>query len=731
MKKQILITAIILSTLSSGAFAIDDNSDLKKFAETNIQEYFYQPPSALNNSSETTEESNSEKRTVYPIFKQLRIRLTNFYNEREYKNYQKLLEKQKNQYQENYTEEILRDVQDNAQNTMVTEDESKKSEEQISEDTLKLEGAVKQQVTSKDAQLDADKVRFNQETMDIIATGKPVLYFPPQKTTIKAKKMIYNHASNILKAIDNVEVIKDGQTSHGDYLELNMNEETGFLDNVKSEASVLTVNARKATMDEKQVILYDGEMVSEHSFILRLETEMVGGYEYRNMVVPKDQQSKITDVIGDTKINVQSDEIIINAKKYNDTITLKKSKIRYGDVELFRIPSMTFHTNKNHDYFEANYPELGSRSMIGMFAGPGFVLDTPLQKGSSIKIIPIVNNGGGKFGFGGLAKYRSATNSTMFGYTSSYNRPVLQGYQKLDDKLSLQYGMNSYMDEWFLGYRMAKYNAELLYKDETVIPKTFADNLGFTYKQRVGLGYMHDNDFGNSSDGFRKDNLGTMRARYMAEAIQDLYKYEKPEEGLMFKISLILQGSAAVYGTGDTQFIGRVGSGIETQYKRWFQSLRYYASAYQDGSPMQAYDGYRYGHGSFYIREAFRICKYLTIAWSAGINTTNDAPNSKFFQENAFLLMIGPDDFKIHIGYDWEREQTFVNCVIAMDTKGSSLGYKKLVIKNPDRLAKNDLNQPELKVFDNMAEDKKKPKTKKRMMYAEVIDIEDPDKEQI
>lgn len=51
-------------------------------------------------------------------------------------------------------------------------------------------------------------------------------------------------------------------------------------------------------------------------------------------------------------------------------------------------------------------------------------------------------------------------------------------------------------------------------------------------------------------------------------------------------------------------------------------------------------------------------------------------------------------------------------------------------IKNPDRIAKSNQEDVELKVYDveNNPSDKK---IQKKMMYAEVIDIEDPNKEQI
>ena len=186
-------------------------------------------------------------------------------------------------------------------------------------------------------------------------------------------------------------------------------------------------------------------------------------------------------------------------------------------------------------------------------------------------------------------------------------------------------------------------------------------------------------------------------------------------------------------GTGDTQFVGRVGPFVHSQVKNWMQDVGFFMSAYQDNTPLQMYDAYRYGHSMFIIRESLRLCKYVTVAWSGVIRTDerNNPANNDMFQENSFILAFGPDDFKISVGYDWVRQQTYFSFVLAMDTKGSSLDYEKMVIKNPDRLARSNREEPELKVYEtenNTVDNKPVPK---KMMYAEVIDIEDPNREQL
>lgn len=740
MKKSFLITALILSLTSQAVLSaelIKSPDDLEKV----FNESFYESPlSTPMPNVEVKEGSTMPPCKGMPVFKKVRIKITNKIREKDYKKTLELIEQEKQRQAEmeaKELEELNKELNINYKKDEKSDDSAKSDvknkqenkSEVNSENTLELEGGVKEHVTSNDVTLDADNIDYDDKTLDIIATGSPVLFFPPQNVTIKADKLVYNNVSNILKAYGKVEVIRDGHSVFGDYLQINLNEENAFMDNIETKASMMTVRARKSEMEDDKIILHNGKMSSEESYILDFHTKMIGGNQFNRMIIDDEEKSSITDEVGDTAINIKAKDIIFNAKRDHDVITLKKAQINYGDTHLFTIPSITAHTNKKREFFDANYPEFGSRGKLGMFLGPGFVFDTPLQSGSTLKVMPILNNKSG-IGFGGMLKYRSATNYTDFAYGSAADVFILKGKQVFDDRLYLQYGANSYMDEWWFGPRMPKYTAELVYHDRGMIPSTIGKGLDLNFSHRFGFGYMQNNDINRHGENIQSADVGTIRTRYMAEVSQSLFNYEDRENLRLFNLALVMQGSAALYGTGDTQFVGRIGPRVHTQYKYWMQDIGFYASAYQDGTPMQMYDMYRYGHANVYLREALRLNKYVTVAWSGTLTLTGDSPNGEMFQENSFILALGPDDFKVNIGYDWVRRQTYFAFVLAMDTKGSSVEFDRMEIKNPDRIAKSNQEDVELKVYDveNNQSDKK---VQKKMMYAEVIDIEDPNKEQI
>jgi len=135
---------------------------------------------------------------------------------------------------------------------------------------------------------------------------------------------------------------------------------------------------------------------------------------------------------------------------------------------------------------------------------------------------------------------------------------------------------------------------------------------------------------------------------------------------------------------------------------------------------------YRYGHSNLRIREALRLNKYLTVGWAGSITLTDDSPNGKLFQENMFMFSIGPDDFKVNLGYDIMRKMTYFIVSVMLDAKNTSVEFDKMEIKNAERLGQSPHNDN----ADSVAFKETKA-TVKKLQYAEVVDIEDPDKESI
>lgn len=721
--KKIVITALIVLSFQGAQAAELANSpyDLDTMYDT----YYEAPiPLPMPDTEEDKKIINMSSETKgTPLFKRMRIKVTNFFRTKDYAYYEKQQKLQEEAFEDDF-EENIKNVNNLTQEASVEENAVQEGEQ-----TIELTGGVLEQKQENDVILDCDNIVYDEVKDEMEAIGSPVLIFPPQQVTLKADKMTYNKTSNILKAYGNVKLIKADSTVYGDYVQINMNEENAFMDNVKFKQANFIVNTRKATAENDKIVFDEGNMKTEGSYILNLQTQMIRGQDFTRMLIDDEDRSHLSDTVGDVPFKITAEKIKVEGKKDHDTVTLENGKIYYGDTKLWKFKKFTAHTDKAHSYFEANYPELGSRSRLGMFVGPGVVYDLP--NGAVVKAIPFLNYKSG-FGVGGALKYRSAHNTTDFAYGSAEDIFVLRGKQRLDDKLFLQYGVNSYVNEGFFGQNMAKYAAELYYEDKTRVRDTLAKDLDLTFRHRAGIGYMHNTTYNKYFGDIPNKDIGTARFKYMAEIDQSVFHRENKENLTLFDLALSMQGSAAVYGTGDTQFVGRVGPRIHTQYKRWMQDIGYYISAFDDNTPLARFDTYRYGRSSVYIREALRVCKYLSVGWSGNINLSDDAPNGKMFQENAFIIAVGPDDFKLNLGYDFMRRQTYFAFTVAMDMKNSSIEYKKMEIKNPDRIARNDDKPVKLiPTFEEAQQAKSQKKNTPVLQYAEVIDIEDPDREQL
>jgi len=148
--------------------------------------------------------------------------------------------------------------------------------------------------------------------------------------------------------------------------------------------------------------------------------------------------------------------------------------------------------------------------------------------------------------------------------------------------------------------------------------------------------------------------------------------------------------------------------------------MGYYFSAYEDNTPMPVFDAYRYGKQNLFLREYLRVNKYLTVSWFGSICITNDAPNNRDLQENAFYISVGPDDIKFHIGYDFIRETMYCLVEIGMDAKGTTVEYDTLEIKQ-DKKAKRSESPKKATTFEGA----EKPKVLQRAVVEDIRVIED------
>ncbi len=548
-------------------------------------------------------------------------------------------------------------------------------------------------------------MKYNPDKTLVEAIGGVEITIPAQNVIMTADKMTFNQVTNIIELFDNVKVVKAGNEVFGDYMKINLNEESGVLDNLRASQYVFDIQAEHGYMFGDDILTTNGKISSRYDKIISMYTSGFGT-DIQRMILPEEEMKFLVTDIKDNKMVVKVKELNISARKSHDKVQVKGLKVytRAGK-KVVSLPSITFYTNKEHDYVEGNYPELGSFPNFGMFLGPGVVLETPF--GSTLKLIPTINYYK-KLGFGGIARFKSGTNQTDIAYSSAKSTYYIKGYQRLDENLLFQYGANSYMNEWFMGQSWLGYGGELLYEKGYTHRDFLYEKANLTFRHRMSGGFFKANDKKRNHEKYEDidGHMSTLRLKYMAQIDQTLLSLGKTynqndhsmtKDDIKFlTFNLVADGSAAVYGTGDTQFIGRIGPRLTTQYKLWRQELGYYLSAYDDHTPFRSMDAYRYGKSNVYLREYVRLHKYLTLGLYGSYKLSNDldydyqSDKDSALREASIYVAVGPDDCKLNLGYDFIRQYTYFGISMAMNTKGTQVEYDRMHIKNGDKLGETD-----------------------------------------
>ena len=703
MKRKIITSLIIFLSVTVAAqadFEFADGADFtgEAYFESNYGQDSFSGRNKHHTSSPTV-----------PLFKKLRVEVQNTLKENAAKRNQlapTIPESQNVTEEVGTTKYVSQEVTDDFVEEMAP-DGFEADEEAIEESgRKKLKSKKKSNVQdeqTEDIVLDCENVDYDTEKYLIKATGNVSVNFVKQKTTVKSDILTFDRVNNTIKAEGNVQILKSGRVITGDYIFVDMNEENALIENPVTTSDSIAIQSKKGYVYGDKIVQEQGSFVVADTYPIDFRSGRRGP-RMQKMLTP--QKDTLTEDIENGLIKLRADSIKIKQKGDLEVLSIKKGKISKGDHTILYIPAVKIYTNKNHDYAETNFWELGYYRGLGLYTGPGWVFELP--KGSVLKAMPILNYNEG-FGAGLMGRFSSGTNETTAAYGTAASKIFVSGTQQLDDRLYLNYSMNSYMDEWFLGRRRPKYGAVLVYRNSYSSKGFLIPKQESTFAHRMEAGYFHDLDFDSHFERFKRGGtMGTTRFRYMAMINQKLLNYENPEKLKAFSLSVFSQLSTALYGTGDTQVIAKFGPRMSMQYRRWMQDIGYSFNAYEDNTPMERYDAFRYGTQYIYLREYFRICKWLTLSWFTNINTTNDTRNGRRIQENTFYISVGPDDFKLHLGYDFERQIMRAAFEVMMDAKGASVEYntfeitqdKKKPSKQPEKKVNPDYAPTESKILD-------------------------------
>lgn len=514
----------------------------------------------------------------------------------------------------------------------------------------------------------SDKLEYFQDSDSFVATGKAKVLVTEQDAELVADKIIYYQGEQYITAEGNVKITKEGKVITGNFARVDLDKESALITNPQSVISKVRMKAKEANLYPEYIELNEGEaVVSQENLDLSLTA---GEYKPRELGDKIPGKGEDTPVDPDNKkphFKISAKEIELDRAKTVNNLVVKNASVYIGKFKVAKIPRLTLTIGENAQSVEAMMPEVGfDKTIGGVYIGPSLTLDLP--KNSMLRISPVFSAAGRDHavGGGGIVRFRSGINKTDFAYTSTGNRIVLDGEQKLyKDTTKIKYSINQYPDDGFLGtgFYRPLYLFELV--DERKIGKVLNHNIF----SRGSAAIARDVD----------DGIATGRFQLQGNIISD-----KPilhyKDNIEFRLQS--QFNLAYYGTGNKYAIVRGGPRVD--WKAWRLNL---TTAYMQagiwGSTPFVFDEFIRGKSNLILAGDFKICKYLSVGNLRSLNLGRDGADPSLSTENQFYARVGPEDFKFRVGYDLERKRSTFGIDLFLGSGRSALKFDKMKILNP------------------------------------------------
>lgn len=576
-----------------------------------------------------------------------------------------------------------------------------KSKKQKKQDTA-------QQEPKEEVIVDSNVIEYFPERSEFEAIGDAKVTIPSQGSVLNADKIVYNHDRNNVKAYGNIVLTKDNQNVYGDFIQIDLNENNAMISRPVLENIAIKIKAKNAIITEEKTEAFDGFVTINQKTNYKFISRPLFGFHdpMIDSAIPKNFYFKEKY---DNKWRLKAKTIVIDARKTRDVATLKNADIYIKDTKLASAGNMKLYTDKEQKYMESNMLELGSLRNIGAYISPGIVIPTP--NASTLKIGPALTYKS-DIGIGALGRFMTDKNRTAFGWGSSRSKFVVRGEQELTENLKLQYGLNSYLNNWFLGARMPKYGFQFIHHKNYDIK-----DLDVNFQNRFVGGFARD--WGDS-------NFSTTKFAWQTWTAKNLFTYKNEDAKFAASAGINAQTHASLYGTGDTMGIVRGGPFVKTQYKSWQQYLGYYLGGQAGDSPFY-FDKNFYGKSNVVLGESLRISKYLTLMYTTTIVVAGDTPNGRTQQENRIYFLIGPDDVKFMIGYDMYRRNAAMGFMLNVGAENSDITFNRLVLQDPQAIGKaHKTEKQKINEEQKKAEEEKRIKQQRsNIMERSVLDYDD------
>lgn len=556
----------------------------------------------------------------------------------------------------------------------------------------------------------SDHMDYFRDEDKIVATGNAVVISADKQSRMKADKITFYRDINELIAEGNVRVLKSNSIVYGSFMRVDLNKNTGFMTNPKTGNSMIKVVAREGYVYSKDMEFLKGHAKFAEDFSYIAKTSGIhSGFEdlddkRMNKLVKSPKYLSTNKAVS---YRIKAKEIVVESGNERNMITMKGATIYKNKKRMGTVSKFVAATDGNMGEMETSIPEVGYLRQMGLFLGPGFLLDGP--KNSTVKLSPVLmydgagetgDTGNGGFGIGGIAKFRTDTNVTELAYGTPRQKWILKGRQEFSDpRYTFNYATNAFIDDWFMGGKMPYRFSEVAFKDSTDI-----DDLGLVYRYKYSGAIASDYQSGSAGDWrmntttaqrnlpVHDEGWSTLKLKAQGELARQKPIWEIKDKA---EFNWLAQYDINQYGTGQTYSIVRTGpTFLYTPNDRFRLRSTYYLSGIQGSSPF-AWDQYYLGKQSVSLAYEYQFTKKLAIGACNTLNLLKDNFDGRFLAENRLYFKYGPEDFKFCFSYDtlWKRTAMGINMLIG--SENSDVEFDKLKVKNYKKLQKQKEKQRE------------------------------------
>lgn len=589
----------------------------------------------------------------------------------------------------------------------------------------------------------SDKLVYDDKTGAYVATGNVSVVISEENTQLKALKMTYLPDKQLLIAEQNVEMIKDGQPTYGEFARIDLSRQCALIDKPNAKLGVVRMTGNIGLVSKDYIEFHQGKLIINRSALSnglgrggnRRTVSYVGGDPARGVVlrsgfVPHllntkkvyefvDDDSKLDAKVLETqtlikayanydklldpaadalvrdddnfKLKVKQIEIIQHADQYQ-TIDLKRPQVSYKNKKLFTLPGIDLGQDQTTSRIDYLGPDFGyNRDLGGSYLSPGF--DFKVGKGA-LKLSPMITYGDslkrhsnsldtkqGAIGAGILGMYNSQNLSLLAGRTSSNNYNVFRGKYKLPFAgISLLASQNTISGTNYLISERPSYSIQA---QQT---KRFGQGKLFGGLMTNGVGVFKD-DFFPFNSQVRFINPPRPNDPYTAGRLmtQVTIRNQRPllRIGNFAEIGAAAQFSNAFYTTGDNLTVLRGGPTLNFFYKNIFMSQTDYSIGHVGGNSPFVFDSFFLGKQTVTTNNALRLGPYVMLGARQVFNIQKENTNERSVVGNMVYATVGPKHFKFTLGYDALYKITYWGVSFYPSTGETEIAYDKARIFRP------------------------------------------------